>query len=163
MALLLIGAFLLDRFVLGDWKHFISILTGVVSGVAIGILTERYTSEEFKHVQSIITQSQTGAATNILSGLSIGMRSTAFPVVAIVGAVIFAFTSAGLFGVALSALGMLATVGAIIAVDAYGSIADTACGMAAMAGLPEHVPEVTAKLDSLGTTTAATGKGFAIG
>ncbi len=163
MAILLIGAFFLDRYILGGWRQFVAILTGVISGVAIGILTERYTSENFKHVQSIVTQSQTGAATNILSGLSIGMRSTAFPVIAIVGAVILSFSCAGLFGVALSALGMLATVGAIIAVDAYGPIADNAGGIAEMANLPAHVRQVTDKLDSIGNTTAAIGKGFAIG
>lgn len=163
MALLLVGGLLLDRIVFQSISHFLAILTGVVSGAVIGMITEYYTSGDYKHVKAIVKQSETGPATNILAGLSIGMRSTGIPVIVIVAAVILAYASAGLFGVALSAVGMLATVGAVIAVDAYGPIADNAGGIAQMAKLPAHVRQITDKLDSIGNTTAAIGKGFSIG
>ncbi len=163
MALLLVGSFILDRALFQANSHFYAILTGVISGVVIGSVTEWYTSGAFKHVKQIVKQSQTGAATNILSGLSIGMRSTAIPVLIIAAAVIVSFAVCGLFGVALSAVGMLATVGAIIAVDAYGPIADNAGGIAEMSHMPPEVREITDKLDAIGNTTAAIGKGFSIG
>ncbi len=163
MALLLIGAILLDRAMLGGLSRFFAILSGVISGIVIGAVTEWYTASAFRHVKFIVKQSRTSPATNILAGLSLGMRSTAIPVLVIVAAVIIAYASAGLFGVALSAVGMLSTVGAVIAVDAYGPIADNAGGIAQMANLPHAVREITDKLDSIGNTTAAVGKGFSIG
>lgn len=163
MALLLLASFYLSKQMLGSLNYFYAIALGVVSGIVIGIVTEWYTSDSYKHVKHIIDQSNTGAATNILSGFSVGMKSTAIPVLILSITVVFSAMVAGLFGVALAAVGMLGTVGAIIAVDAYGPIADNAGGLAEMAGLPHHVREITDKLDSIGNTTAAIGKGFSIG
>jgi len=163
MGVLLIGSFVLSLVMLDSLNYFFAIATGVVVGTAIGMITEWYTSDKYKHVRQIAEQSKTGAATNILAGLSIGMKSTALPVILIAIAVIISVSVCGLFGVALAAVGMLATVGAVIAVDAYGPIADNAGGLAEMSGLPPEVREVTDKLDSIGNTTAAIGKGFSIG
>lgn len=163
MAILLIGSLILSLTMLDSLNYFFAIATGVVAGTAIGMVTEWYTSDKYKHVRQIVDQSKTGAATNILAGLSVGMKSTTFPIILIAIAVIISATVSGLFGVALAAVGMLATVGAVIAVDAYGPIADNAGGLAEMAGLPREVREVTDKLDSIGNTTAAIGKGFSIG
>ncbi|MDL2235285.1 sodium-translocating pyrophosphatase [Christensenellaceae bacterium OttesenSCG-928-L17] len=163
MGILLVGAFALDHFMFGGFNKALAILTGIVAGVVIGMVTEWYTSGAFKHVKEIVKQSKTGPATNILAGLSIGMRSTAIPIIVLVGATIVSALCAGLFGIALSAVGMLATVGAIIAVDAYGPIADNAGGIAQMANLPAEVREITDRLDAVGNTTAAIGKGFSIG
>lgn len=163
MGLFLVAAFLIDHYLLNESCHFIAILTGIASGVIIGLATEWYTSDRFRFVKGIVKQSKTGPATNILEGLSVGMRSTAIPIVVIAAAVILSYMESGVFGVALSALGMLATVGSIIAVDAYGPIADNAGGIAQMAGMPENVRNITDHLDSVGNTTAAIGKGFSIG
>lgn len=163
MLVLLVGTFVLDRLLTSSSSNFIAVLTGVISGTVIGLSTEWYTSGSFRHVKMIVQQSRTGEATNILQGLSVGMRSTIVPVVIIAAAVLLSFASTGLFGVALSALGMLATVAAVIAVDAYGPIADNAGGIAQMAEMPQNVRQITDKLDSVGNTTAAIGKGFSIG
>jgi K(+)-stimulated pyrophosphate-energized sodium pump len=163
MVLLVISSAIASIKMLHSWNYFIAILTGVIVGTIIGSVTERYTSDKFKHVQEIVEQSSTGSATNILAGLSVGMKSTGIPILLIAIAVVISSTVAGLFGVALAAVGMLATVGAVIAVDAYGPIADNAGGLAEMSGMPHEVREVTDKLDSIGNTTAAIGKGFSIG
>lgn len=163
MLLFIVAALILDHLLLGSYMHFVAVLTGIVSGIVTGLSTEWYTSSDFRAVKSIADKSRTGPATNILEGLSAGMRSTAVPIVIIVLAVVVSFIVLGILGVALSAVGMLATVAAIIAVDAYGPIADNAGGIAQMTGLPANVREITDKLDAVGNTTAAIGKGFSIG
>tara|TARA_B100000315_G_scaffold259178_1_gene314036 strand:+ start:16750 stop:18780 length:2031 start_codon:yes stop_codon:yes gene_type:complete len=138
-------------------------ITGLVAGILVGTFTEYYTAESRGPARSISKSSETGAATNIISGLANGMQSTLFPVLSIAIAIIVAYNFAGLYGIAIAALGMLSTTGIQLAVDAYGPIADNAGGCAEMAELPAEVRERTDKLDAVGNTTAATGKGFAIG
>ena len=133
-----------------------------VAGTGIGMITERYTSDH-THVKEIADESMTGPATNIISGIGVGMWSTAIPTVLICAAILIAFKFAGLYGIAMAALGMLCTTGIQLAVDAYGPIADNAGGIAEMAHLEPEVRERTDKLDAVGNTTAAIGKGFAIG
>ena len=162
-AILLVAAFFLCMNMDGGMKLFAAIASGIISGVAIGFITEVYTSGDYKSVKYIAEQSETGAATTILSGFSVGLKSTAFPILLIVAAVVLSSVLAGLYGVALAAIGMLATVGITISVDAYGPVADNAGGIAEMSGMPHSIREITDSLDAVGNTTAAIGKGFSIG
>ena len=142
---------------------FYAISAGLASGVIIGKITEYYTAFECKPVQGIAEQSETGSATNIIGGLGVGMKSTAAPVVVICATIGIAYSMGGVYGIALAAVGMLSTLGISLGVDAYGPVADNAGGMAEMAELPPEVRERTDALDAVGNTTAAIGKGFAIG
>lgn len=142
---------------------FIATLIGLAAGLGIGLITEHYTGTGTKPVKSVVDQSITGSATNIIAGLGVGMQSTFIPVLIIAVAIVFAHQNAGLYGIAMAALGMLANTGIQLAVDAYGPISDNAGGIAEMAGLSPEVRERTDKLDAVGNTTAAIGKGFAIG
>ena len=161
--IVVILSIVLSKVMLGSFKPAAAIIAGLVVGVIIGIVTEIYTSGDYKYVKKIAQQSETGAGTTVISGLSVGMMSTVVPIILIAVGVIVAYLFAGLFGIALAAVGMLSTTGITVAVDAYGPIADNAGGIAEMSYLPDEVREITDSLDAVGNTTAAMGKGFAIG
>ena len=167
-AIVIVASVILSVFFLGEWKYMLCVIIGLISGVAIGFVAELYTSDEYKAVKQIAKESQTGHATNIISGMGVGMKSTWLTVVCLAGAIALAYVfgggiEAGAYGIALAGVGMLCTVGITVSVDGYGPISDNAGGIAQMAGLPEEVRSITDKLDSVGNTTAAIGKGFSIG
>lgn len=171
-ALVIISSVLLSYFMLGTFRFAIAIIAGLLVGLQIGTITEMYTSDKFPFVKKIAKQSETGSATTIISGIAVGMQSTLIPIILIgVGIFVAYFVTngtgadgtSGIYGIALAAVGMLSTTGITVAVDAYGPIADNAGGIAEMSDLPNEVREITDSLDSVGNTTAAIGKGFAIG
>ena len=162
-AIVIVGAIALSLNMFGDLKAALAIIAGLLVGVIIGIVTEMYTSDEYKSVKKIALQSETGSATTIISGLAVGMMSTAIPIILICVGIFISYELVGLYGIALAAVGMLSTTGITVAIDAYGPIADNAGGIAEMSKLDESVRNITDKLDAVGNTTAAMGKGFAIG
>ncbi len=161
--LVVIASLIFSKSMLGGMGGAIAIISGLVVGLVIGVVTEVYTSGDYKFVKKIAQQSETGSATTIISGTAVGMMSTWVPVLLICVGIFLAYKSSGLYGIALAAVGMLSTTGITVAVDAYGPIADNAGGIAEMSGLDHSVREITDKLDAVGNTTAAMGKGFAIG
>ena len=161
--IVILGSLALSWFFFHSLREAFSIIFGLVVGLIIGIVTEIYTSGDYRFVKKIAQQSETGPATTVISGIAVGMQSTAIPIVLICIGIIGAFLSCGLYGIALAAVGMLSTTGITVAVDAYGPIADNAGGTAEMSHLPSRVRKITDRLDAVGNTTAAMGKGFAIG
>ncbi len=162
-AVVIVASLLLSKYCFGNFNAAISIIFGLIVGLLIGYITEIYTSGDYRFVKKIAQQSETGPATTVISGIAVGMHSTAVPILLIAVGIIGAYMAGGLYGIALAAVGMLSTTGITVAVDAYGPIADNAGGIAEMSGLPPQVRGITDTLDAVGNTTAAMGKGFAIG
>ncbi|WP_320994030.1 sodium-translocating pyrophosphatase [Hungatella sp.] len=162
-ALVVAASFLLSYIYFGSFNAAFAIIAGLLVGVMIGFVTEIYTSGDYRFVKKIAKQSETGSATTVISGIAVGMQSTAIPILLVCIGILVSFRLMGLYGIALAAVGMLSTTYITVAIDAYGPIADNAGGIAEMAGLDDSVREITDKLDSVGNTTAAIGKGFAIG
>ena len=162
-ALVIVAAVLLSIFYLGEYKYMFSVITGLLAGVGVGFVAELYTSDAYRSVKQIAKESQTGHGTNIIAGLGVGMKSTWLTIACLGAAIALSYFFGGAYGIALAAVGMLCTVGITVSVDGYGPIADNAGGIAEMSGLPEGVRGITDKLDAVGNTTAAIGKGFCIG
>jgi K(+)-stimulated pyrophosphate-energized sodium pump len=162
-ALIVVAALVMSKLFFDNFNCAVAVIAGLIVGTAIGKITEVYTSSDYKAVKSIAKQCLTGEATTIISGIGAGMLSTVWPVLFIAAGIFAANAFAGLYGIALAAVGMLSTAGMVVAVDAYGPVSDNAGGIAEMTELPKEVRSITDKLDSVGNTTAAIGKGFAIG
>lgn len=161
--IVVIAAVAISEYLFKSFMPSLAIIIGLVVGILVGIFTEVYTSSDYRFVRKIANHSMTGPATTIISGISVGMNSTVLPIIFIAVGIFISHYACGLYGIALAAVGMLSTAGITIAVDAYGPIADNAGGIAEMAGLESRVRNITDKLDAVGNTTAAMGKGFAIG
>jgi len=162
-ALAAIGSFPAIYYTIGHLGVYWSLLTGLVAGIIIGLVTEYYTSDKRKPAQEVAKASESGAATNIIAGFALGLISTVVPVLVVTAAIFLSFKFAGLFGIAIAAVGMLSTLGITLAADTYGPVADNAAGIAEMAGMGEETRKRAEELDAVGNTTAAIGKGFAIG
>ena len=162
-AIVIIASVLLSIFYVGEWKLLICVISGLLAGIGVGFIAELYTSDEYAAVKQIAKESTTGHGTNIIAGVGVGMRSTWLTIACLAAVIAVSYFFGGSYGIALAAVGMLSTVGITVSVDGYGPIADNAGGIAEMSELPHSVREITDKLDAVGNTTAAIGKGFCIG